>query len=431
MEKTSSTSKRVWLVAVAALAACVAVLCCAGTAQAKPYGGYKSGTAVYGSGYVSLSTYDERGVAQVKRDPYIWSNNTYLYVNGKQTATSTALKQMKMKGISYNKKKNTLTLKNAKYPKYTLSAVGMGTNFKVKVVGKKNALAAISCSDQSTYDSKGNYKSEYGTGLNITGKGTLTVGKKKYASTPIQVQSDASAVKLVVAKKIKLNVYATGTGNVISVSSTVKKAKKAISLKGKVKTKLQRKSMKYGGYSSYKSDDDVIPVNNDNSYSETIYTTGGKSYIISDNDWDDEDEEYYQLRQVQLIAKGFYARTNTYKNSVSSKELEGYASASGRILYEYGDSMTILNGGSYYGDVSESAVSYFDTSTRRTYYNKWDVYKRVATGTNVYGDKVVYVQKAKTVSNSKDLPKGYKGTVDRTYKTTYTYIVANTSLVKK
>lgn len=119
------------------------------------------------------------------RTHYIFSNYT----------TNTEGKVDTVKDISYNKKKNTLTLNNYKEEDVILEAFNMGTTFKIFLKGKKNRLRSISVTNDNSWES----------GLKMTGKGFITIGNKTdHNHVPLNVEGkcrlSAGKVKLIAEK---------------------------------------------------------------------------------------------------------------------------------------------------------------------------------------------------------------------------------------
>ena len=117
-------------------------------------------------------------------------------------------------GFSYDKKTNTLTIKNVKQPKWVLNVNEMGTDFKIKLVGT-NELYGVTA-----------WGFGYAGSIEFTGTGKLTLNKAKTRSEAFIMYAENSKAVLKVGKKVTLNAYA-GKKTKTSVSieeSTVKKA---------------------------------------------------------------------------------------------------------------------------------------------------------------------------------------------------------------
>ena len=399
-----------------------------------PYAGYKydKSKEVNGAGNIQMSTYDARNVKAGYGSFYVWSGNTNLYQDGKNVPAKKAFK--KLKGMTYDKKKNTLTLNNVNAPTYRLSLFGMGTGFKLVLKGK-NALSSITCEYAYMRDSKGNYKGSYPCSLNISGSGSLVVNKNKNSGAAITVYGSGSASKLAIAKGAKVTLYAYGVSNVISVSTTTaKSASQAISIKGSTAENPYVASQSNQPYTYYE-EEGVTILENDYE-NRALYNYNGQLYYV-DSSWNEEewiDDEpitvtCYELRLVSKVATVGKTVYYTAESSfVTAKASETIAAGTGRVVPSYSSSwMTKVKKGKtvYYARESSKGVSYWDPKTRKTYCSKWDIYKKVATK-----DGRIFVTFEKTVANNGELPKGYKGikTNGGNTKTTYTHVIKNNML---
>ena len=146
-------------------------------------------------------------------DGYIdWSTSKYVYV-GKNVDG----KASKVKGLSYDKKTNTLTVNGFNKPKMGITASGMGSGFKIVVKGKKNNIQNLSV---------------FGT-VTIKGSGTLTINKnKKCSNGGLSVSSEEDPIKLVLAKKVKVTAYGDDYADALYVGSTLTDVDKAIVCQG-------------------------------------------------------------------------------------------------------------------------------------------------------------------------------------------------------
>ena len=133
----------------------------------------------------------------------------------------------KVSGFSYDKKTNTLTIKNVKKPKWVLNVNEMGTDFKIKLVGT-NELYGVTA-----------WGFGYGGSIEFTGTGKLTINKDKTRAEAITMYAENSKAVLKVGKKVTLNAYA-GKESKTSVAiyeSTVKKASSAMVFSNGASTK--------------------------------------------------------------------------------------------------------------------------------------------------------------------------------------------------
>ena len=462
--KTTTSILKGWV--IAAIAVCATLLVAASmapaAAYAAPYGGYQTevqltekdsdgdwvssyqknadGTYVYdangdripikanateGAGYVQLVAIDQRGIAKNKRVITIYAKNTnpnysderwneYTTKNNGDLYDDTDVRaiQKKIKGIKYNAKKNTLTLKNAKYAKYRLFAYGMGSNFKISLSGSKNQLASIEAYAAETYTwqtvtrAEGwtdDYTSITGgvpTSLTITGKGKLTINKNKMRYNAITIDGrisgevttyDAANDKFIyqdyskgtkaglkVTKNAKLVLFAYGTSNAVGVSgTTISKAKKAISIKGTYKTKALKKSQKN------------TPVKNSTAYSKEEKL----AYLGTDGQW------YEDGKMPEGVNVNWDADTYSM------------------WLYSF-------NGGTAWGKVTKDSPTYIDKITRAEFYSTWEMYSLDAAG------KFTLIG---TVGNDQNLPKGYSLDLEEGYVapvngSTYTYVIADAKI---
>ena len=411
----------------------------------KPYAGYKnSSKEVVDAGNIYMRTYDPRKVKAGYDSFYVWSGNSKLWdAKGNYVKASKAFKTLK--GMSYNKKSNTLTLKNVKAPTYTLSLRGMGTGFKIKLVGK-NSLAGIESEYATKYNSKGEFAGQYPSSLTITGTGSLELNKNKYNYAAISLSAYGTASKIVIDKKANLKLYAYGTSNVITASSTTqKKASAAVTIKGWVSDSMYWVSQTNKPHPYYESGEVTVVETAASTYSLYKIGTAAQLYYLYDsyNSYESVDtgrvDEYgdpiyedkpilqYVLYPVKLIGSSKYYVADRSKSSITKKSTEVTSAGSAKVITDtYGyNYMTKLNGGKFYASAGSKNVRYWDPSTRTEINSKWHIYKTIATI-----DGVAYITSLKdNVANKGFLPKGYKAKkssgVD---KTTYTHVLKNSML---
>lgn len=144
-------------------------------------------------------------------------DSTYIY------SEEPLFKTGKVKGISYDKKKKVLTIKNYKNPKAELKFNSMGEDIKIKVVGK-NTLGQIYAKGHKT-----------GSVLTITGTGTLELNKDRSLSGSIYIDAEEEKGALIIDKQVTLKAYAGSFGCVFVDSTTVSNEKDVIRLKSKKK----------------------------------------------------------------------------------------------------------------------------------------------------------------------------------------------------
>ena len=102
------------------------------------------------------------------------TNQTYLYISDfmkkMQEEQGTTPDIGKVKGATYNKKKNTLTLNGYNKPAMYIGVNMMGDDFKIELKGT-NSICNLSV-----------YGDNYGGSVTITGNGSLTCNKNKKAA---------------------------------------------------------------------------------------------------------------------------------------------------------------------------------------------------------------------------------------------------------
>ena len=378
-----------------------------------PYKGLKSNS--YGdSGYIYVRNFS------TSDGFYIWTNSTY---------DKSQMKPKGLKGVTYNLKKNTLTLNKVNKPTYTISCYGMGTGFKVKVSGTCK-IGSISGNAKWKYNSDAYYPNS----LSISGKGTLIVNAKKYGSSAISINAENTSSKLTLAKGVAYKLYAFGTGNVINVSaSKIKKNAKAIVIKGKAKKSLLKKSGTYKSLAYYKT---VSVTDLDSYYTRDVYTIDGTPCYI----YDDEDS-YYEMEALKEVtvsgAKYYFDTGNTfeqYKTDSEGVEIPLPDPVRGKVLDDNDDYMTIVkkSGKTYLARANWNKET-FNLTYREWLASKWYVYASAGTGKNAWGSTTYFIHgnKSNSVAAKLNLPKGYTGTVVEKAHTYYSHVVANNAVVIK
>ena len=182
-----------------------------------------------------------------------------------------------VKGASYDKTSNVLTLSNVNYTENELFASMVGDSFTIKVEGT-NTISGILVSDGS---------------ITITGEGTLNITGK----TPINVEGK----KLVVDEKVTVKMTSTN-GTLIQMSEN-----NSVTLKNGQSVSLQK--VKLGSYPKYisgKIGDDIgtYPVYADksgnsygvDSFSKKVYNISEKA--AGKNDWG---EDYYNFTENTTV----------------------------------------------------------------------------------------------------------------------------------
>lgn len=204
----------------------------------------------HSTGYISTTKIDQfgfDGTTIMQSD----SEDGYIY--------SPSEKVKKIKGISYDKASNTLTLKNYKNAKRTLLAYNMGDDFKIKLIGS-NELMYIG------YNASG-----YNTNLTFIGNGSIVLNRKKftYGIGGISPSSYGKKydLKLTIGKNIKMTIYPKKVsgpievyGSPILVMNSRLSKSKAIVIKpaSGSKIKINKTTNNYGTY--YHTDKVTIKI---------------------------------------------------------------------------------------------------------------------------------------------------------------------------
>lgn len=154
------------------------------------------------------------------------NENVQIYTANKNIKTGT------IKGVSYDRKTNTLTLNNVS-KLYGISANMMGEDFKIAVKGTNSLMGIMVWGDG------------YGSNLTITGDGTLILNKDKKVDAAIDVRAESTKGLLKIEKNVTLEMYA-GKGNSVIQSSLTTNAnkKQAIQIEGKTSSNLNVKQIK-------------------------------------------------------------------------------------------------------------------------------------------------------------------------------------------
>ena len=384
-----------------------------------PYLGYKNAgsTDVVGSGYLQMSSADPRNVKKGYENFYIYSNNSRYYNSATEKYVPMKKALRKLKGMAYNKKTNTLILKNVNAASFTLFVNGMGSGFKIYVLGK-NALAGIEASYATRFNGKGNVLGYYPSSVTIDGPGALYVNKNKFRNSAISIDGSITYSTLTITKRPKVRLYAYGLSDVVTVSRTTAKGiSKAIVIKGRLKSALIKRSVSIPGWTNYKSAS-VVDLRKSTASNQDIYKIGDKLYYV-EYVYGDNMSSLCQVKKVG--STGFYAIISGSTTDCPTDDLPT-PNATGKVItskhYQYA---TTLNKGAYYSTQSDGAIMYFDTKARRYYSTKWDIYKKVA---KVKGEVYVSIAK-KGVAAKKDLPKGYSGVKEKSFGTSYSYSLKN------
>ena len=157
---------------------------------------------------------------------YSEKENVQIYSANKNNKTGT------IKGVSFDRKTNTLTLNNVS-KLYGISANMMGEDFKIAVKGTNSLMGIMVWGDG------------YGSNLTITGDGTLILNKDKKVDAAIDVRAESTKGLLKIEKNVTLEMYA-GKGNSViqSIGTTNDNTKQAIQIEGKTSSNLNVKQVK-------------------------------------------------------------------------------------------------------------------------------------------------------------------------------------------
>ena len=122
-------------------------------------------------------------------------NNDGSYSEERAQAFADNTAKNEMKGASYSRKTNTLTLTDLNAPDWVLETNMMGDDFKINVVGNC-ALASIVV-----------WGWNYSCNLTIEGTGTLTLNKKKKTFTAINMIPEGANCKVTFGKSVNVEMY--------------------------------------------------------------------------------------------------------------------------------------------------------------------------------------------------------------------------------
>lgn len=133
--------------------------------------------------YIVFSDYEQNtnGVQILK-------TNYNVYADGKSNSAA-------LKGASYDKKSNTLTVNNLNNKTLCLETNAMGNDFTLNIVGKCELAQIIIHGD------------DHGGSLNIVGSGTLTVNASKVYDTAVLLYTEDTNSVLEFSDKTNLNLY--------------------------------------------------------------------------------------------------------------------------------------------------------------------------------------------------------------------------------
>ncbi len=433
------------VLAVCLLLGALALVCAASTASAAPYGGYKAHGATVNSGRIMV----ENGLVYGVSDKFIDYGDAG---NGEVTEVVSKYKKTTVKGMSYSKKSNTLTLKGVNIPKKTLDIRGMGSDFKIKVVGT-NQVGNIS--GGAIVDKNGK---AHPTSIKFDGKGSLLVNKRRLPCNAIDFTGGSfwtynqdpdtykplldkfvggTKMKITVSKGVKLQLWAAKGFAPIKLSGTTGSKSAMALVVGSYKGVTKTVSKKYAGWKECKHPSSVVDVTaSGNAVKDTVYRIEEDFYVIAEQDGEDAD-----MYPARSIGGGYYVPN--YARAKTIVNFEGQASEAfpGKVVKKnakavkvYGSAkeLAFLNGTKFVGtpakgakkakkDASGALLQYPSSEYNLTdsalgYWDKWVVYKTLD---RVGG--VAYAKKVGSVKGNGALPKGYTGNIARSYKSTYTY----------
>ena len=175
--------------------------------------------------YIQVIGYDSDGYID-------WSKAKYVYAGA-----DVGDKASTVKGLSYDKKSNTLTINGYNKPKMGITAAHMGSSFKIVVKGTKNNIQNLS---------------GFGS-LHINGTGKLVVNKnKKCMNGGIDVSAENEPMRLVFGKKVNVVSFATkGSTDSVCVTSTLTDVSKAVVSKGGTMSEFKEDGTTEGGLTRF------------------------------------------------------------------------------------------------------------------------------------------------------------------------------------
>ena len=172
-------------------------------------------------GMVPMNVMAQNGPCQDEYPPaYIeffeGENGTYIYSTFSQDQIG------KIKGVSYDKASNTLTLDNVKRDEKLITNV-MGDDFKILLKGDNSLKSIIVWGDG------------YGGNLTITGDGKLTLNSEKTENTAITIQAEYTEGKVKIEKNVQMEMYAKEGYPIIEIVGANNSDKdKAVVIDGKL-----------------------------------------------------------------------------------------------------------------------------------------------------------------------------------------------------
>lgn len=172
-------------------------------------------------GMVPMNVMAQNGPCQDEYPPaYIeffdGENGTYIYSTFSQDQIG------KIKGVSYDKASNTLTLDNVKRDEKLITNV-MGDDFKILLKGDNSLKSIIVWGDG------------YGGNLTITGHGKLTLNSEKTENMAITIQAEYTEGKVKIEKNVQMEMYAKEGYPIIEIVGANNSDKdKAVVIDGKV-----------------------------------------------------------------------------------------------------------------------------------------------------------------------------------------------------
>lgn len=276
----------------------------------------------------------------------------------------------KVSGVTYDKKTNTLTLKNYKNSNAMLYLNDVGDDFSIKVSGT-NEVKGIRCST-----------SKYGGSIRFTGTGTLTVNKNREEWDAIWVYGRAISTAVKVDSGVILKVYKNKEEGASAITVEGKDAK-AISITG-ISAYVQE-----GPYDAYENEWYLMPY----TVYDCKFDKDANAYAAFD-----EGDGYRLFRKDSETAEGvpYLVETNNLngQNWISKEEAAGCVQETSYTAYLEGR-----------GEGLDLASK--DEATYGIWTN-WDENRRIiykAAGQLSNGEN--YVVFAEETSDVENLPEGY------------------------
>ena len=194
-------------------------------------------------------------------------------------------------GATYDKKTNTLTLKNFKQPKKGISINAMGEDFKLKLSGT-NKVGTISV-----------WGYGWGGNIQITGSGSLEINKNKIVDNAINLYGEGASSQLKINKTATVNLYAKKY--VINTQgTTTNSASKAVKLSNGQSVTVKKSQAYYESYEWVPFKTDTMTTSGAAIYKDS----NGTKYVVLDYYYDTP-TEIYKLGSED--SDGYYTGTKS------------------------------------------------------------------------------------------------------------------------